>query len=138
MLRDKKDILARWVRWYSRMLLDDLKPEVIDSLIQRPVATARGGEPMITEVETAVRSLADGKATGPDDTPIKLLKLGLHLEPVIQTNLHYCADLVRGAGAAGGMERCATLKMLRKKKEKTGSSNYRGIALVAHAGKAFL
>ena len=40
-------------------------------------------------------------------------------------------------GSTAGVERCH-IKVLHKKKDRTECSNYRGLSLVAHAGKVLL
>ena len=83
--------------------------------------------------------MANGKAMGPDELPVELLKLGL------TDNSHEILLALLGIIVAVWMTgelpqewKYVTIKVLRKKKDRTGCGNYRSISLVAHAGKVLL
>ena len=85
-----------------------------------------------------MRSMANAKAVGPDELPMELLKLGLHHDTTVLREFHRVITRVWRDGQVPQRWRDAVLKVLYKKKDRTDCGNYRGISLVAHAGKVFL
>ena len=86
----------------------------------------------------AIRSLANGKAVGPDEVPVELFKIALNGDPALRQRL---LDIVVGIWRGGDVPqqwKDAIIKVLHKKKDRTECGNYRGILLVAHAGKILL
>ena len=53
-----------------------LDPDTPKRLPQQPVASVLGIEPTEEEIATAMMAMANAKAVGLDDLPVKLLKLG--------------------------------------------------------------
>ena len=83
--------------------------------------------------------MANGKAMGPDELPAKLLKLGLSdSSHKILLAFHDIIVAVWMTGEVPQEWKYATIKVLHKKKDRTECSNYRGLSLVAHAGKVLL
>ena len=85
----------------------------------------------------AIRSLANGKAFGPDGIPVELFKIALNGDPALRQRL---LDIVVGIWRGGDVPqqwKDAIIKVLHKK-DRTECGNYRGISLVAHAGKILL
>ena len=78
------------------------------------------------------------KAVGPDELPVELLKLGLHHDPTVLREFHQVVTRVWREGKVPQRWRDAVIKVLHKKKDRTECGNYRGISLVAHAGKVLL
>ena len=86
----------------------------------------------------AIRSLANGKAVGPDGVPVELFKIALNGDPALRQRL---LDIVVGIWRGRDIPqqwKDAIIKVLHKKKERTECRNYRGISLVAHAAKILL
>ena len=69
---------------------------------------------------------------------MELLKLGLHHDPTILREFHQIIIRVWREGKVPQRWRDAVIKVLHKKKDRTECGNYRGISLVAHAGKVLL
>ena len=87
----------------------------------------------------ALRSMANGKAMGPDELPAELLNLGLSDSfHEIWLAFHDIIVAVWMAGKVPQEWKDATIKVLHKKKDRTECSNYRGLSLVTHAGKVLL
>ena len=105
---------------------------------QQPTAHTLGDEPLIEEVTAALRSMGNSKAVGPDELPVELLKLGLHHDPTILREIHQIIIRVWCEGKVPQRWRDVVIKVLHKKKDWTECGNYRGISLVAHAGKVLL
>ena len=82
--------------------------------------------------------MANAKAVGPDELPVELLKLGLHHDPTVLREFHQVVTRVWREGKVPQRWRDAVIKVLHKKKDRTECGNYRGISLVAHAGKVLL
>ena len=90
------------------------------------------------ELTDAIRSLANGKAVGPDGVPVELFKIALNGDPALRQRL---LDIVVGIWTGGDVPqqwKDAIIKVLQKKKDRTECGNYRGISLVAHTGKILL
>ena len=93
----------------------------------------------MSEAKKALRSMANGKAMGPDELPAELLKLGLSdSSHEIVLAFHDIIVAVWMTGEVPQQWKDATIKVLHKKKNRTKCSNYRGLSLVAHAGKVLL
>ena len=83
--------------------------------------------------------MANGKAMGPDELPAELLKLGLSdSSHKILLAFHDIIVAVWMTGEVPQEWKDATIKVLHKKMDRTECSNYRGLSLVAHAGKVLL
>ena len=83
--------------------------------------------------------MANGKAMGPDELPVELLKLGLSdSSHEILLPFHDIIVAVWTTGEVPQEWKDANIKVLHKKKDRTECSNYRGLSLVAHAGKVLL
>ena len=137
LLRDPGLVLGRWV-WFFGTLLnaksDKLRVDIIEGLHQWPITHAFGVEPTRNELIVALRSMANAKAVGPDELPIELLKLGLNRDPIVLREYHRMIKLVWHQREVPQRWRDAVIKVLQKK-DRTECGNYRGISLVAHAGK---
>ena len=93
----------------------------------------------MSETKAALRSMGNGKAMGPDELPTEVLKLGLSdSSHEILLAFHDIIVAVWMTGEVPQEWKDATIKVLHKKKDRTECSNYRGLSLVAHAGKVLL
>ena len=136
LLRDKGDILRRWERFFGNMLNTKslaLQPSIAEKVQQRrkapppppPGARSQIGkprsfevEPTYTEMQKAVRAMANWNAPGADSLPVELLKLDDPTRvPVVLKHFH--AILVRvGRGEEIPQEwKDATIKVLHKKSD---------------------
>ena len=81
LLRKLEEICARWRRYFTSLLSTTsaaLNRTIIEDLSQKPTALSLGDLPVVSETKKkALRSMANGKAMGPDELPAELLKLGL-------------------------------------------------------------
>ena len=141
LLRDVEVIRERWVRLFHTHLntkSPKLDPNIAEGLEQWPENTTLGNQPTMQELTDAIRSLANGKAVGPDGVPVELFKIALNGDPALRQRL---LDIVVGIWREG--RRPATVERRHhqgasQKKDRTECGNYRGISLVAHAGKILL
>ena len=102
-------------------------------------ALSLGDPPVVSETKKALRSMANGKAMGPDELPAKLLKLGLSdSSHEILLAFHDIIVAVWMTEEVPQEWKDATIKVLHKTKDRAECSNYRGLSLVAHAGKVLL
>ena len=141
MLRDPGLVLGRWARFFGTLLnskSDKLGLDVIEELPQLPITHALGVEPTEIEFIGALRSMANAKAVGPDELPAELLKLGINHDPTVLREFHRMIKRVWHQREVPQRWRDAVIKVLYKKKDRTECDNYRGISLVAHAGKVLL
>ena len=142
LLRKLDEIRARWRRYFTSLLNTTsatLNRTIIEDLSQTPIALSLGDPPVVSETKKALRSMANGKAMGPDELPVELLKLGLSdSSHEILLAFHDIIVAVWVTGEVPQEWKDATIKVLHKKKDRTECSNYRGLSLVAHAGKVLL
>lgn len=155
LLRDKGDILRRWARFFGNLLntkSPTLRPSIIEEVHQRkeppPPPETRplsgkpvplGAEPTFAETQQAVRAMANWKATGADSFPVELLKLDDPTrEPVVLGHFHPILVRVWKGEEIPQEWKDATIKVLHKKSDRSDCNNFRGISLVAHAGKVLL
>ena len=116
-----------------------LDPSIVDGLKQWPPCRPLDDAPTRYEVEEAIRALANRKAVGPDGLHAELLKV-LADEGELNT-LGKFHDIIVAVWRGGGLPqqwKDATIKVLHKEKDRTECGNYRGISLVANAGKVLL
>ena len=119
--------------------LPTLDPGIVDELKQWPLCRPLDDIPSRYEVEEAIRALANRKAVGSDGLPTELLK-GLADKGELDT-LGKFHDIIIAVSRGGGVpqqRKDATIKVLDKRKYQAECGNYRGISLVAHAGKFLL
>ena len=94
LLRDKRRICKRWVRFFPSLLnakFDMLDPDIPKRLPQHPVASI---EPTEEEIAPAMKAMSNAKAVGPDGLPAELLKLGLQQDRTILLELHRLTTLI--------------------------------------------
>ena len=93
----------------------------------------------MNETKNALRSLANGKAIRLDELLAELLKLGLpdSFHEILLV-FHGIIVAVWMMGEVKQEWKDATVKVLHKKEDRTECSKYRGLSLVAHAGKVLL
>lgn len=138
LLRDKVQIRERWMRAFHKLLNTKslkLDPTIIDPLPPRPLEQSLGDEPSVDEMMGAVKTMPNWKAVGPDDLPAELLKID---HPDFIQCFHHILVNVWITGEVPQQWKDAIIKVLYKKKDRTDCNNYRGISLVAHAGKVLL
>ena len=90
------------------------------------------------ELTDAIRSLANGKAVGPDGVSVELSKITLKSDPALRRRLLDIVVRTWGGSELPQQWKYAIIMVLHKKKDWTECGNYRGISLVAHAGKLLL
>ena len=93
----------------------------------------------MNETEKALRSIANDKAMGPDGLPAELLKFGLSdSSHEILLAFHGIILAVWMMGEIPQEWKYATIEVPHKMKDRTECRNYRGLSLVAHAGRVLL
>ena len=115
MLRDIELIYERWVQWFHTLLntkSPKLDPNIAEGLEQWPENTTLRNQPTLQELTDAIRSLANGKAVGPDGVPVELFKVALNGDPALRQKL---LDIVIGIWRGGEVPqqwKDATIKVL--------------------------
>ena len=141
LLRDVELIRERWVRWFHTLLnakSPRLDPNIAEGLDKWPGNMPLGVQPTMQELTDAIRSLANGKAVGPDEVFVELFKITLNGDPAMRRRpLDIVVRFWRG-GEVPQQWKDPIIMVLHKKKDRTECGNYRGISLVAHAGKILL
>ena len=96
-----------------------------------------GIQPTMQELTGAIRSLANGKAVGPDGVSVELFKITLNGDPALCRRLLDIVVRIWRGGEVPQQWKYAIMAH-HKKKNRTECGNYRGISLAAHAGKILL
>ena len=141
LLRDLELIRERWVRWFHTLLnakSPRLDPNISEGLDQWPENMPLGVQPKMQELTDAIRSLANGKAVGPDGVSVELFKITFNGNPALRRRLLDVVVRIWRGGEVPQRWKDAIIMVLHKKKDRTECGNYRGISLVAHAGKILL
>ena len=85
--RDVELIHGRWVRGFhtlpERQSPKKLDPNIAKGLDQRPENMPQEVKPTTQELTAAIRSLANGKADGPDEISVELFKIPLNSDPTL-------------------------------------------------------
>ena len=90
LLKDVELIRERWVRWFHTLLNAEsprLDPNIAEDLDQRPENMPLGVQPTMQELTDTIRSLANGKAVGPDGVSVELFKIALNGDPALRRRL---------------------------------------------------
>ena len=134
-----EEICARGRRYFTYLLNTisaALNRTTIEGLSSNPIALSLGDPPVVNETKKALRYMANGKAMGLDKLPAELLRLGLFDSyHEILLAFHGIIVDVWMTGEVPQEFKDTTIKVLHKKKDRTECSNFRGLSLVAHAGK---
>ena len=141
MLRDPGLVLGRSGLFFGTLFnskSDELRLDIIEGLPQWPITNALGVEPTENELIGALTSMENAKVVGPDELPVEILKLGINQDPTVLWEFHRVIKLVWHQREVPQRWRDAMIKVLDNKKNRTECGNYRGISLVAHAGKVLL
>ena len=141
LLRDIELIRERWVRWFHTLLnarSPRLEPSIAEGLDQGPENMPLEVQPTMQELTHAIRSLANRKAVGPDGVSLELFKITLNGDPALSRRLRDIVVCIWRRGEVRQQWKDAIIVILHKKKDGTECGSYRGISLVAHAGKILL
>ena len=115
-----------------------LNPNIAEGLDQWPENMPPGVQHTMQELTDAIRSLANGKAVGPDGASVELFKITLNGDPGLPRRLLDIVVRIWRGGEVPQQRKDAIIMVLHKKKDRTECGNYRGISLAAHAGKILL
>ena len=140
-LRDVELTRELWVRWFYTLLntlSPRFDPNIAEGLDQWPENMPLGVQPTMQELTDAIRSLANGKAVGPDGVSVELSKITLNVDPALHRRLLDSVVCIWRGGEVPQQWKYVIIIVLHKKKDRTECGNYRGISLVAHAGKILL
>ena len=141
LLRGVELIRERWVRWFHTLLnakSPRLDPNIAEGLGRWPKNMPPGVQPTMQELTDAIRSLANGKAVGPDGVSVELFRITLKGDAALRRRLLDIVVRVFEGGEVPQQWKDAITMVIHKKKDQTECGNYRGISLVAHAGKILL
>ena len=90
------------------------------------------------ELMDAIRSLANGKAVGTDGVSVELFKITPNGDPALHRRLLDIVVRIWRGGEVPQQWKDIIIMVLHKRKDRTEYGNYRGISLVAHAGKTLV
>ena len=136
LLRNVELIHERWVRGFHTLLnakSPRLDPNIAEGLDQWPENMPLGFQPTMQQLTGDIRSLASGKAIGPDGVSVELFKITLNGDPALHRRLLDIVVRIWRGGEVPQQWKYAIIVVLHKKRDRTECGNYRGISLVAHA-----
>ena len=87
------------------------------------------------ELTAAIRSLTNGKAVGPDRVSVELFKITLNCDAALRRRLLDIVVRIRRGGKVPQHWKDAIIMVLRKNEDRTKYGDYKGVSLVAPAGK---
>ena len=141
LLRDVELIRERWIRWFHTLLnakSPRFDPNIAKGLDQWPENMPLEVQPTMQELTDAIRSFANGKVVGPDGVSVEVFKVTLNGDLALRRRLLDIVVRIWRGGEVPQQWKDAIIMVLHKKKDRTECGNYRGISLVAHAGKILL
>ena len=93
---------------------------------------------MQEELTGAIRSLTNGKTVGPDGVSVELFKVNFNGDPALRRRLLDIVVYIWREDEVPQQWKNAIIMVLYRKKGRTECGHYRGISLVAHAGRILL
>ena len=90
LLRNVEIVRERWVRLFHTLLnakSSGLDPNIAEALDQWPENMPLGVQPPMQDLTDAIRSLANGKAVGPDGVSVEPVKITLNGDPHMRRRL---------------------------------------------------
>ena len=129
-LTEDDEILERWKVYCENLYSGDNETDSPE-----PDPGPREPIPTLEEVKKALESTGSGKAAGPDELPVELLKLGG--DSVVEA-LHRIIKCVWTTGKWPEDWTQSTFVPLYKKGDPSVCANYRTISLISHASKVLL
>lgn len=134
LLKDNEFINTRWKEHFQKLLNRDstADPDLISHIPQSPVREDMGEPPTMTEIQDAIRSLKNNKATGPDGIPAEILKEG---GSELLYHIHTLLLKVWEKEELPSELRDALIVTIFKKGDKAECGNYRGISILSTTGK---
>ena len=103
LLKHAEFIRERWVRWFHTLLnakLPKLDPNVAERVRQWSENMPLRVQHAMQELTDTIRSLANGKAPGPDGVSVKLFKAQLNDDPALRRRLLDIVVCIRRRGGA--------------------------------------
>ncbi len=135
LLKDKQQIVDRWAEHFRELLnqQNPVDPMVLDEFPNRPEIIELDLPPTFSEISSAVRSLKNNKAPGPDGIPAEIIKQGGYL---CLRSLHlYIIEVWNRGNVPQQWKDSKIVTIYKNKGDKTVCGNSRGISLLAVAGK---
>lgn len=134
LIKEQEVINARRKDHFEDLINGDcvVDQSFLSSIPQRPVKDDLGATPELFEVEKAIKQLRNNKASGGDEIPADILKLGGN-EHVRQ--FHLLIFLIWNKEQIPEDLRDAIIVALFEKDDRSECGNYRGVSLLAAAGK---
>jgi hypothetical protein len=140
LLHDQKAQMKRFAEYTTKLFKAKTNSNVdykqIEEMEQLDVCHSLARAPTMLEMEEAINSLKNNKATGPDRISIELLKnIIIDENQAVKNYLHKVIVQNWEEETVPVEWRSALIKMLFKKGDKTSCDNYRTISLLSHVGK---
>ena len=134
LLKDTVTINQRWKDHFQELLNRDstVDESVFHKIPLLPVNAELGAEPTLSETKSSIKQMKNGKAAGVDGIPAEILKYG---GDDLALHLHQLILLIWRTEEITSDLQDADIVKICKKGDKSDCGNYRGISLLATAGK---
>ncbi len=134
-LKDQTSIRERWAEHFNTLLNQDSDADytVLQDLPEFPQIDKLSQPPTFLEVLSAIRALKNNKSPGFDNIPAKLLKQGGYL--CTRTLHQYITKVWADEVIPQQWKDASIVTIYKNKGDRALCGNYRGIALLAVAGK---
>lgn len=135
LITEKTKILERWAEHYQDLLnrSNPTDPTFLENLPDLPIMHDLDNIPNHQEVQIAIRSLKNNKATGPDNIPTEILKHGGN---AVEECLHsLITDIWKSQCCPQQWKDADIISIFKKKGDRAICGNSRGISLLATSGK---
>ena len=133
-LDQPEEVLARWTEHFEQLLnqQSEVDETVIDNIAQRDTDFSMENPPSYTEVTDAIKKLKNNRCAGEDGVPAEIFKFA---GDAFKKKLHKLVMQVWDiADVPQGWKNALIIKLY-KKGDTLNCGNYRGISLLAVAGK---
>lgn len=129
-----EEIKERWAEHFSTLLNrpSTADEEALNQIPQYPTRTCMDQPPSLDETIKAIKQLRNNKATGPDNIPAEIYKYG---GQTVQANVHNLLLRIWETATIPSDLKDCIIVTIHKKGDKSICGNYRGISLLATAGK---
>ena len=129
------EIIGRWRQHFSDLpsMTSSIAQDALDRVISLPEYSCLDVPPTIDEITKAVRDLKNNKAPGSDDIPAEIYKHGGN---TLLLRFYELFQVVwRDEEAPQEFKDASIVPIYKKKGDRADCGNYRGISLLAIAGK---
>ena len=135
LITDQNRVLDRWKEHFNDLLNrpSTTDQDTLDALVQQPIKVGCDNAPTVDEIRAALKQLKCGKAAGEDSIPPKVWMHGD--ESLVNCVYNLFTRIWDEEIVPPQLKDATIITIFKNKGSRTDCSNYRGISLLAVAGK---